>query len=78
MASHLRHRGACGCPPDGKCQLPGYPYTSVGALVFLAAIAAGMPFVEGQGASLFAGLSLVAFFTVCYRLMKRRGVRRFG
>jgi L-asparagine transporter-like permease len=78
MASHLRHRGACGCPPNGKCQLPGYPYTSVLTLVCLAAIAAGMPFVEGQGASLFAGLALVAFFTVGYRLVRRRGKGRLG
>ena len=48
MASHLRLRKKFGCPPEGKCQLPGYPYTSIFVLAVLILAIVSMPFVKGQ------------------------------
>ncbi|MHB1314083.1 MAG: amino acid permease [Christensenellales bacterium] len=70
MATHLKLRKRNGCPPDGKCQLWGYPYTSFFVLLSLAAAIISMPFVAGQAPGLIAGGILVAFYTVWYRTMK--------
>jgi L-asparagine transporter-like permease len=70
VASHMRFRRENGC--SGACQLPGYPYTSWFALVSLVIIILCMPFVEGQGAGLAAGLMLVVIFTGTYQLVKLR------
>lgn len=66
MATHIRFRKKNGCPPDGKCQLWGFPYTSAIVLVVLVLSIAGMPFVPGQEAGLIAGGVLVAFYTAVY------------
>ncbi|MCG0239955.1 MAG: amino acid permease [Firmicutes bacterium] len=73
LATHLRHRRTVGCPPRGRCQLPGYPYTTWAALVAVVAILLGMPLVPGQGAGLAAGLLLVALYGLVYRVGAWRG-----
>ncbi|MED4226401.1 amino acid permease [Neobacillus cucumis] len=40
MASHIRFRKRAGCPPEGICQVKGFPYTSYIALISLV----GRPF----------------------------------
>jgi L-asparagine transporter-like permease len=47
MASQMRLRKKQGCPPEGKCQLRGYPYTSIFVLVSLIVAILSMPFVRG-------------------------------
>ena len=82
IATHVRFRRRYGCPPDGKCQMWGYPYTSYFVLASLLAAIAGMPFVSGQASGLLAGVVIVAFFSVGYlavrryRLLGRRSLRR--
>jgi L-asparagine transporter-like permease len=76
MATHLRFRKKSGCPPCGKCQLWGYPYTSLLALVMLVLSIASMPFVSGQASGLAAGGVIVAFYVGCYLI--GRQLRYFG
>lgn len=66
LATHGRLRKANGCPPQGKCQLPGYPISSWLALGSSLLIIVSMPLVPGQGAGLAAGLVLVLLFSVIY------------
>lgn len=66
LASHYKFRKEHGCSPDGKCQLPGYPYTSWLALASCLLIIASMPLVAGQGAGLAAGMGLVLLFSAIY------------
>ena len=72
VASHYKFRKKNGCPGKGQCQLPGYPFTSWFALISLIAIIISMPLIPGQGAGLVAGLSLLAFYSLIYLLMKSR------
>ena len=69
MATHLRFRRKYGCPPNGKCQMRGFPFTSLFVLLSLVAAIASMPFVAGQGSGLIAGLIIVSFYTIAYRAM---------
>ncbi len=71
LASHYKLRKLHGCPPQGKCQLPGFPVTSWVALASILLIIASMPLIPGQGAGLFAGLSFVALFSLVYFVNKR-------
>jgi L-asparagine transporter-like permease len=71
MASHLRFRRKYGCPPSGKCQMHGYPYTTIFVLVSLIGAIFSMPFIEGQTSGLIAGISFVAFFSLSYLVLKR-------
>ena len=77
MATHIRFRKKNGCPPDGKCQLWGFPYTSVVVLIVLILSIASMPFVPGQEAGLIAGGALVVFYSAVYLIgwtvRKRKG-----
>lgn len=66
MATHLRLRRKYGCPPNGKCQLWGFPFTSLLVLIVLIIAILSMPFVSGQETGLIAGLVMVAFYTLCY------------
>ncbi|MGE4283544.1 MAG: amino acid permease [Clostridia bacterium] len=66
LATHYKFRKCNGCPPKGKCQLAGYPYTSWIAIALLLGIIASMPLIPGQGAGLAAGLILVIFYSVSY------------
>ncbi len=78
MATHIRFRRKHGCPPDGKCQLWGFPYTSAAVLVLLAVAIVSMPFIAGQLSGLIAGCALVALFAVWYAALRlvRRGAPR--
>ncbi|CUH96681.1 hypothetical protein P22_2771 [Propionispora sp. 2/2-37] len=73
LATHYKFRKACGCPPAGQCQLPGYPYTSWLAIVSCGAVIVSMPLVPGQGAGLLAGLILVALYTAVFFVRTRLG-----
>lgn len=75
MATHIRFRRRNGCPPDGRCQLKGFPYTSIAVLALLAAAIFSMPFVQGQGSGLAAGAILVVLFTMLYALTQLFGKR---
>lgn len=66
LATHYKFRKQHGCPPEGQCQLPGYPYSSWLALISSVAIIASMPLIPGQGSGLLAGLMLIAIFTIFY------------
>lgn len=70
MATHIRFRKKNGCPPDGKCQLWGFPFTSLFVLLSLVMIIVSMPFVPGQTSGLIAGLALILFYFVCYLAMR--------
>lgn len=63
MASHIRFRKKKGCPPEGKCQMPGYPYTSWITLISLIAVLFSMPFISGQSEGLVTGIVIVI---LCY------------
>lgn len=78
MASHLRLRKKFGCPPKGKCQLRGYPYTSGFVLASLIIAILSMPFVKGQASGLVVGIIFVVFFEICFSFVKyfRRGAGR--
>ncbi|MBW7573631.1 amino acid permease [Caproiciproducens faecalis] len=66
MATHIRFRRRHGCPPCGKCQVKGYPYTSLLVLFALIIIMMSMPFVPGQASGLMAGIFMVIFYSLCY------------
>ncbi len=78
MASHLRFRKKYGCPPDGQCQMRGFPYTSAFVLVALIGAIVCMPFVRGQTSGLIAGIVLIIFFEVSYTVMLRTRKIRHG
>lgn len=66
LATHIRFRKINGCPPEGKCQMPGYPYTSWIALISMIIIILSMPFIPGQGSGLIAGVVLIALYSFIY------------
>lgn len=70
MATHIRFRKRNGCPPDGKCQMPGYPITSWIALLSIVVIIFSMPFIPGQSSGLIAGIIMVAFYSGIYLAIK--------
>lgn len=70
MASHIKFRKRHGCPPVGKCQMPGYPFTSWIALISMIIVLVCMPFIPGQGVGLIAGLVMVVFFSLYYVVMR--------
>lgn len=72
VATHMKFRRKNGCPPDGKCQMPGYPITSWIALISIVAIILSMPLIKGQGTGLFVGLGLLVLFILIYYLVKKR------
>lgn len=76
LATHYNFRRRNGCPPVGKCQFPGFPYTSWLAQGMMISIIISMPLVSGQEAGLKAGLVLVAFYSVCYALIKHYKYKR--
>ena len=80
MASHLRLRKRNGCPPEGKSQMPGYPFSSWFVLISLIIAILSMPFVKGQLSGLIAGIVLLIFFEASYsflRFFHSRGKERF-
>ena len=72
MASHIRFRKKKGCPPEGKCQIPGYPYTSWITLVSMIIVFFSMPFIPGQSAGLITGIVMVVSFSLIYLAMRFR------
>jgi len=70
MATHIRFRKCNGCPPEGKCQMPGFPFTSWIALISIIIIIASMPFISGQTSGLIAGIGMTAAFSLIYLIMK--------
>ncbi|MFB6467833.1 amino acid permease [Cytobacillus sp. Hz8] len=72
MASHIRFRNRDGCPPDGICQMPGFPYTSWAALISLILILLSMPLISGQGTGLIAGMVMVAGYALIYLAVRSR------
>ncbi len=70
LATHYKFRKKFGCPPNGKCQLPGFPYSSWLALGSSILILASMPLIPGQGAGMVAGLLLVFFYSAAYLIKK--------
>ncbi|MDP4151893.1 MAG: amino acid permease [Bacillota bacterium] len=69
MATHIKFRKKNGCP-DGKCQMWGFPYTSVFVLLSLIAAIISMPFVKGQASGLIAGSIIVVFYTLSYAILR--------
>lgn len=76
MATHIRFRRKNGCPPDGKCQLSGFPYTSIAVLALLVIAIISMPFINGQLSGLVAGVILVVLFSLAFLLTRLFGNRR--
>jgi L-asparagine transporter-like permease len=70
LATHYKFRKKNGCPPKGKCQLPGYPFSSWISIISLIAIILSMPLVKGQGFGLLAGIILIILYTVLYLTKK--------
>ncbi|MCX7781144.1 MAG: amino acid permease [Negativicutes bacterium] len=75
LLTHYKLRKKQGCPPKGKCQLPGFPVTSWLALVSIAVVIASMPFIPGQAAGLFTGMGFVILFFLIYLAAKRMADR---
>jgi L-asparagine transporter-like permease len=75
MATHIRFRRQNGCPPNGQCQMWGFPYTSIFVLISLIVAIFSMPFVAGQTSGLIAGIIVVVFFSLVYYFAyyRRRG-----
>lgn len=71
LATHIRFRKRNGCPPEGKCQMPGYPYTSWLALISMVAIILSMPLIPGQAPGLIAGFALVVLYSFIYLIAIR-------
>jgi AAT family amino acid transporter len=79
LLTHYKLRKQQGCPPQGKCQLPGFPVTSWLAAAGIVLAIVSMPLIPGQGAGLFAGLGFVALFSCSYlatRWRRRKAAAR--
>lgn len=70
LITHLKLRRLNGCPPNGRCQLPGYPVTSWIAIISLIAVIISMPLVPGQGYGLLAGIALTILYIGIYQVKK--------
>jgi L-asparagine transporter-like permease len=70
LATHIRFRKEKGCPPEGKCQMPGYPYTSWIALISIIIVILSMPLISGQSSGLIAGFIMVALYSLIYLAVK--------
>jgi len=66
MATHIRFRKENGCPPNGKCQMRGYPYTSWIGLISMIVVIFSMPLISDQAPGLIVGLIMVALFSLIY------------
>jgi L-asparagine transporter-like permease len=70
LATHIRFRKKNGCPPEGKCQMPGYPYTSWIALISIIIVILSMPLISGQSSGLIAGFIMVTLYSLIYLAVK--------
>jgi ribosome biogenesis GTP-binding protein YsxC/EngB len=73
MATHIRFRKCNGCPPEGKCQMPGYPYSSWIGLAALIVIIISMPLISGQTSGLIVGITFTLMYAAIYGIMKMLG-----
>ncbi len=73
VGTHIRFRKNNGCPPDGDCQMPGYPYASWVALIAIIIIIGSMPFISGQTSGLIAGVIITGLLAFIYWVMKITG-----
>lgn len=73
MAAHIRLRKRNGCPPEGKCQMPGFPYTSWFSLISMIVIILSMPFIPGQVSGLIAGFTIIAVYSLIYIAIRLAG-----
>jgi L-asparagine transporter-like permease len=73
LATHIRFRRCHGCPPEGKCQMPGYPITSWIALIGTIGVIVSMPFIAGQSSGLIAGIAMTVLYAVIYLVMRLMG-----
>lgn len=71
LATHIRFRKKHGCPPNGKCQMPWYPYSTWIVLLCMIAIIFSMPFIPGQTPGLIAGITMIVLFSCCYLIQKK-------
>jgi L-asparagine transporter-like permease len=80
ISTQIRFRKKYGCPPEGKCQMPGYPYASWIVLFVMAVAIISMPFIPGQAPGMIAGILMVVLFTCIYIGMKfsKRSVKRIS
>jgi Gamma-aminobutyrate permease and related permeases len=72
MASHIRFRKKKGCPPEGRCQMPGFPYTSWIALLSMIVVFISMPFIPGQSTGLVTGIVMVVIYSLIYLALRLR------
>jgi L-asparagine transporter-like permease len=70
LATHIRFRKCNGCPPEGKCQMPGYPYTSWIALISIIIVILSMPFISNQTSGLIAGIVMTLLYIGIYLVMR--------
>ncbi len=70
LATHYRYRKTNGCPPQGNCQLAGFPYSSIFAIAGLVIAIVTMPLIPGQGSGLYVGLILTTFYLIIYYIFK--------
>ncbi|WP_110943095.1 amino acid permease [Inediibacterium massiliense] len=77
LATHYKFRKKNGCPPNGKCQLKGYPFVSWIAMISIVLIILSMPLVKGQGSGLMAGLGLTILYIGFY-FMKKYYIKRLS
>jgi len=75
MLTHLKFRKRCGCPPQGHCQLGGFPYTTWAAIISLIIVIVTMPLIPGQGSGLFAGLLLLGVYSLAYYIFRLAPLR---
>lgn len=73
MATHIKFRKKHGCPPHGKCQMPGFPYMSWAGLISMIVVILSMPLISGQGEGLVVGIIMIAIFSAIYAGMKAFG-----
>jgi L-asparagine transporter-like permease len=73
LAIHIKFRSKHGCPPEGKCQMPGFPYTSWIALIGMIIVILSMPLIPGQGSGLVAGIVMIVIYSSIYSATKYLG-----
>lgn len=72
MATQIRFRKKCECPPHGKCQMPGYPFTSWIVLIAIVTAIFSMPLIPRQGTGLITGICIVALYSSIYLVMRHK------
>lgn len=78
LLTHYKLRSIRGCPPAGKCQLPGYPFTSWLAIAGIVTVIFTMPLIPGQGSGLVAGLGLMMIASIVYGINKVLGIKKIS